>query len=103
MFYYSKNEKNAFNAVHHMLQKTDAAGENLTQDENGTTVYQVVEVIAEAVQAEPISAAQEAWGVAVTNNYNHDCSVKSSCSVHRTRQEAFVCLCCTEKSEQIKE
>ena len=51
-----------------MLQKTDAAGENLAQDENGTTVYQVVEVIAEAVQAEPISAAQEAWGVAVTNN-----------------------------------
>lgn len=57
MFYYSKNEKNAFYAVHHMLQKTDAAGENLAQDENGTTVYQVVEVIAEAVQAEPISAA----------------------------------------------
>ena len=35
---------------------------------DGKTVYQVIEVIAEAVQAEPISAAQEAWGVAVTNN-----------------------------------
>ena len=68
MFYYSKNEQNAFYAVHHMLPKTDAAGENLAQDENGSTVYQVIEVIAEAVQAEPISAAQEAWGVAVTNN-----------------------------------
>ena len=60
MFYYSKNEQNVFYAVHHMLQKNDAAGEYLTQDENGSTVYQVIEVIAEAVQAEPISAAQEA-------------------------------------------
>ena len=32
------------------------------------TVYQVIEVIAEAVQAEPISAVQSAWGVTVTNN-----------------------------------
>ena len=39
-----------------------------TQLENGTMVYQVMEVIAEAVQAEPISAVQEAWGVTVTNN-----------------------------------
>ena len=39
-----------------------------TQIENGNTVYQVIEVIAEAVQAEPISAVQEAWGVTVTNN-----------------------------------
>ena len=35
---------------------------------NGITVYQVIELIAEAVQAEPISAVQEAWGVTVTNN-----------------------------------
>lgn len=39
-----------------------------TQLENGSTVYQVIEVIAEAVQAEPISAVQETWGVTVTNN-----------------------------------
>ena len=39
-----------------------------TQLENGTTVYQAIEVIAEAVQAEPISAVQEAWGVTVTNH-----------------------------------
>ena len=39
-----------------------------TQLENGSTVYQVIEVIAEAVQAEPISAVREAWGVTVTNN-----------------------------------
>ena len=39
-----------------------------TQLENGSTVYQVIEVIAEAVQAEPISAGREAWGVTVTNN-----------------------------------
>lgn len=39
-----------------------------TQLENGTRVYQVMEVIAEAVQAEPISAVQETWGVTVTNN-----------------------------------
>ena len=38
------------------------------QLENGTMVYQVIEVIAEAVQAEPISAVREAWGVTVTNN-----------------------------------
>ena len=35
---------------------------------DGKTVYQVIEVIAEAVQAEPISAVREAWGVTVTNN-----------------------------------
>ena len=39
-----------------------------TQLADGKTVYQVIEVIAEAVQAEPISAVQEAWGVTVTNN-----------------------------------
>ena len=38
-----------------------------TQLENGAMVYQVIEVIAEAVQAEPISAVQEAWGVTVEN------------------------------------
>lgn len=35
---------------------------------DGKTVYQVIEAIAEAVQAEPISAVQAAWGVTVTNN-----------------------------------
>ena len=39
-----------------------------TQLENGTTAYQTIEVIAEAVQAEPISAVQESWGVTVENN-----------------------------------
>ena len=39
-----------------------------TQLADSTAVYQVIEVIAEAVQAEPISAVQEAWGVTVTNN-----------------------------------
>ena len=38
-----------------------------TQLENGSTVYQVIEVIAEAVQAEPSDAAQEVWGVTVEN------------------------------------
>ena len=38
-----------------------------TQLENGTMVYQVMEVIAEAVQAEPSDAAQEVWGVTVEN------------------------------------
>lgn len=38
VFYYSKNEQNAFYAVHHMLQKTDAAGEDFTQDANGNYV-----------------------------------------------------------------
>ena len=39
-----------------------------TQLENGSTVYQVIELIAEAIQAEPVSAVQEAWGVTVINN-----------------------------------
>ena len=34
---------------------------------DGKTVYQVIEVIAEAVQAEPSDAAQEVWGVTVEN------------------------------------
>lgn len=34
---------------------------------DGKTVYQVIEVIAEAVQAEPPDAAQEVWGVTVEN------------------------------------
>lgn len=34
---------------------------------NGKTVYQVIELIAEAVQAEPSDAAQEVWGVTVEN------------------------------------
>lgn len=34
---------------------------------NGKTVYQVIELIAEAVQAEPSNAAQEVWGVTVEN------------------------------------
>ena len=64
----AKTSKMPFTPYTICCKKTDAAGENLTQDENGSTVYQVIEVIAEAVQAEPISAAQEAWGVVVTNN-----------------------------------
>lgn len=35
---------------------------------DGKTVYQVIELIAEAVQAEPVTAVEEAWGVTVTNN-----------------------------------
>ena len=38
-----------------------------TQLENGSTVYQVIELIAEAVQAEPSDAAQEDWGVTGEN------------------------------------
>ena len=34
---------------------------------DGKTVYQVIELIAEAVQAEPSNAAQEVWGVTVQN------------------------------------
>lgn len=34
---------------------------------NEKTVYQVIELIAEAVQAEPSNAAQEVWGVTVKN------------------------------------
>ena len=35
--------------------------------QDGTTIYQVVDVFAEAVQAEPAAAAQGTWGVTVTN------------------------------------
>ena len=38
VFYYRKNTLNAFYAVHHMLQKIDAAGEELTQDANGNYI-----------------------------------------------------------------
>ena len=34
-FYYTPDMQNAYYAVHHMLQDLDAAGESLTQDENG--------------------------------------------------------------------
>lgn len=34
---------------------------------DGTMIYQVVEVFAEAIQAEPADAAHEAWGVTVEN------------------------------------
>ncbi len=34
---------------------------------DGTTIYQTVEVFAEAVQAEPAAAAKDAWGVTVEN------------------------------------
>ena len=34
---------------------------------DGKTVYQVIEVIAEAVQAEPSDAAKKVWGVTVEN------------------------------------
>ena len=33
-----------------------------------TAAHQVLEILAEAVQAEPVSAVQEVWGVTVTNN-----------------------------------
>lgn len=38
-----------------------------TQLADGTAVYQVLEVFAEAVQADPVTAVQEAWGVSVNN------------------------------------
>ena len=38
VFYYSKNTQNAFYAVHHMLQKVNAAGADLKQDENGNYI-----------------------------------------------------------------
>ena len=38
VFYYSKNTQNAFYAVHHMLQKVNAAGTELTQDESGNYI-----------------------------------------------------------------
>ena len=38
VFYYSKNTHNAFYAVHHMLQKINAAGTELTQDESGNYI-----------------------------------------------------------------
>jgi len=38
VFYYSKNTQNAFYAVHHMLQKVNAAGAELTQDESGNYI-----------------------------------------------------------------
>lgn len=34
---------------------------------DGTTVYQVLEVFAEAIQAEPVGAVQEAWNVTVSD------------------------------------
>lgn len=34
---------------------------------DGTTVYQVLEVFAEAIQAEPVRAVQEAWKVTVSD------------------------------------
>lgn len=36
-------------------------------DAKGATVYQMVEVLAEAIQAEPAAAAEESWGVTVTD------------------------------------
>ena len=39
-----------------------------TKDENGETVYQAVDVIAEAIQAKPASAAGEAWKVTVSSD-----------------------------------
>ena len=38
VFYYSKNTQNAFYAVHHMLQKVNAAGTDLTKDESGNYI-----------------------------------------------------------------
>lgn len=34
---------------------------------DGTTVFQVVQIFAECIQAEPSEAVQESWGVTVTN------------------------------------
>ena len=34
---------------------------------DGTPVYQVLEVFAEAIQAEPVGAVQEAWNVTVSD------------------------------------
>ena len=39
-----------------------------TEDENGKIVYQAVDVIAEAIQAKPASAAAEAWRVTVSSD-----------------------------------
>lgn len=39
-----------------------------TKDENGETVYQAVDVIAEAIQAKPASAAEEAWKITVSSD-----------------------------------
>ena len=41
---------------------------DLTKLENGSTVYQVIEVIAEAVREEPASAVREARSVTAANN-----------------------------------
>lgn len=38
-----------------------------TDTYNGETVYQVVEVFAEAIQSEPVKAAAEAWGVTIVD------------------------------------
>lgn len=38
VFYYSKNTQNAFYAVHHMLQKVNATGTDLTKDESGNYI-----------------------------------------------------------------
>ena len=39
-----------------------------TELADGTPLYQVLQVFAEAIQAEPAFAAGEAWGVMLTNN-----------------------------------
>lgn len=36
-------------------------------DAKGATVYQMVEMLAEAIQAEPAAAAENAWGVAIAD------------------------------------
>ena len=60
-YYYTKKvEPGGFTSA--MCQPFTLA-EKVLRD--GTTIYQVVEVFAEAVQAEPADAAHEAWGVTV--------------------------------------
>ena len=51
-------------------EKTEILCDPITLDTvelaDGTTVYQVLEVFAEAIQAEPVRAVQEAWNVTVS-------------------------------------
>ena len=62
-YYYTEPiEPNGFTPV---LCQPFALSEKTIRDE--ATVYQVVEVFAEAVQAEPDAAVQEAWNVTVKN------------------------------------
>lgn len=37
-------------------------------DANGNTVYQAIDILSEAIQAEPTLAAEEAWGITIDEN-----------------------------------